>query len=279
MLGDGYPFEGPERLSFWSNHFALIHEGPLVLLVLNSSAAHTNIEDAKRGGIDETTLERLSRSLEEFDKVSGHDLLRVALCHHHPHQHSGIGLADTELMLYGDRLLSLLELHHFGLIIHGHKHHPSLESAAGGASPPIVFAAGSFSANISSDLSTDLATKARNLFHIIDLVRRNDSLCGTIQSWQFHFMGGWTPAHESAADFPPRSGFGFRGSQEQLARRILENIKEYGTSWDELASVVAEINYLTPRDFASIERLVKMQNVEIYRDKDGLPKAFAKTPR
>ena len=29
MLGDSYPFEGPEQSSFWSKHFALIHEPPL----------------------------------------------------------------------------------------------------------------------------------------------------------------------------------------------------------------------------------------------------------
>ncbi|MGH8546797.1 MAG: metallophosphoesterase family protein [Gammaproteobacteria bacterium] len=273
MLGDSYPFEGPAQQSFWSHHFALLHEDPLVLLVINSAASHTNIEDAKRGAIDESTLERLESELQEFDKSNSNpNDLRVALCHHHPHQHSGIGLPDSELMKYGDHLLAILEAHSFGLVVHGHKHHPSLEFAAGGANSPAVFAAGSFSATMSSDLSTT----SRNLFHILSINLFRGQLCGTINSWQFHFLRGWTPSHENAADFPARSGFGYRGSLEQLAARVCATLDTYPTGWDDLVSRIPEVQYLTPRDFVSVERALNVLGAEIYRNRDGLPMALAK---
>jgi predicted MPP superfamily phosphohydrolase len=274
QLGSEYPFPDPYQSAYWSKNYAIIPDPQMTLLVLNSVADHTNEADAKHGAVSLRTLEQMEEDLKTMQ--NDESSVRIAMCHHHPHQHSGVGLEDKDLMHFGDEFLKLLSKYGFGLLVHGHKHHPSLEFASGGSDAPAVFAAGSFSATISSDL----ATKTRNLFHLIDVADvalQNGRACGEIYSWQFNLMGGWKPSHESAADFPSRAGFGYRGNLIDLSTAIEALIRTNANStvWSELTKQFPFVRFLIPSDFRALEEKLRAKGIRIYRNKYGEPAELA----
>jgi hypothetical protein len=182
---------------------------------------------------------------------------QIALLHHHPIQHEDLGLGAEDLLENGSRLVDILDDHDFDLIIHGHKHHPKLSYAPGGATTVPVFAAGSFSATNSKGLTT----VTRNLFHLITLRKDSSSAgcLGRIQSWEWHLGEGWITPNFTSAHFPAVTGFGYRGSVDDLADKLTGWFRSTGSEtkhWSEAVSAFPEIEDLIPRDFRSLgERL------------------------
>lgn len=268
QLGEEYPFLCEDRRNqYWANSFALIDYNPLLVLVLNSVAAHRDKETAKRGGVTEVTLEQMKTSIVKFSETQDLDSrIRVAMCHHHPHQHSGVDLLDTELMELGDKFLTLLEQYKFSILIHGHKHHPSLEYAKGGYDSTAVFAAGSFS----KTTSRDPVNRPRNLFHIISFEENiGGHTRGTIQSWQFHLLSGWTPSAEALTQFPSLTGFGYRGLLSELATKVNSMITGAYISWQEFLQKIPEAKHLIPKDFHELRQELDKNGLEIFCNLEG----------
>jgi hypothetical protein len=146
-----------EELSdlFWSRGFFSIENDQWRVLAVNSVMSHNNEISEKRGLITTKQLGDISSYLEAMGPKS----VQIAVCHHHPLLHEDIGLGTDDVMENGGLLLQLLAERGFSLLIHGHKHHPKLTCV--NALP--VFAAGSFSAGMTSGL----ASRTRNLFHFI----------------------------------------------------------------------------------------------------------------
>ena len=166
-----YPFDKDQMNDrYWSRHFELIVRDKYRILVLNSSAFHgegrfdeTKQFEYEHGRVSDHTLKRIR---EQLDAQDDYPPVNILLCHHHPHPHSELSLGKDDLMTGGDELLGILNTGTYGrwLVIHGHKHHPKMEYAAGGSSAPIVFAAGS----LAKILYGELQTNSRNQFYILE---------------------------------------------------------------------------------------------------------------
>ena len=188
-----YPF-GQDDLNghYWMHHFAVYESDSYRVLVINSSAYHgANENELKNGRISPVTLTKVQQYLENVT----FKFVNLVLCHHHPQQHSELKLGDYDWMREGQQLLDLLGNGRFGrwTFVHGHKHHPKITYAAGGATSPIVLSAGSFAAV----LYPELGTEARNQFYLLtfnltDMDRFG--LVGSGQAWDWATSRGWVPA-------------------------------------------------------------------------------------
>jgi predicted phosphodiesterase len=236
QLTPRYPF-GKEALSdrYWSRHFVLIDLECARILVLNSSAFHgegkfdqSKKYEYEQGRVSDYTLSQIRTELE---KVPTPPPVNIFLCHHHPHRHSELRLGDDDLMMGGGALLEILGSGNFGnwIIIHGHKHHPKLEYAAGGSTAPIVFAAGSASAV----LYKELQTVSRNQFYILSFpYSEYDTygFVGTFQTWNWATGQGWFPASR-VEQLPAIGGFGWRGNILSLAKDVFRIVGLHQNLW------------------------------------------------
>jgi 3',5'-cyclic AMP phosphodiesterase CpdA len=263
-----YPTPDEEKNNaYFARDFVLIEESHYRLVLLNTSAHHgTTEQEDNHGRITRTTVDSLRGKLATATAKP----LSILLCHHHPHQHSELNLGSADVMLDGQLLLDLLSSDAASrwLIIHGHKHHPKITYAAGGASSPVVFAAGSLCA----ELFKELQTATKNQFHIVTSKSgelNEYGLVGTIESWYWSYGKGWEPS-QPGSGLPRQCGFGFRGDLQGLARQILSVIGNNTVVWSVLLGQVPELAFLLPQDFLMLKTLLDKNGVGI-QDQDGLP--------
>lgn len=262
-----YPFDD-ESLNdrYWSRNFVVIDRDEYRLVVLNSSAFHgqsgkpDSVEEFRHGRVSPATTRHLVRTLQG----EGTRPLNVLLCHHHPHQQSEHDLGASDTMRGGQDLLDALDELDLGqwLIIHGHKHHPKMLNARGAADPPIVFSAGSASARLFSQLSSNV----RNQFYILDLPVsefEQHGLVGTFDAWSWRHGIGWDRASMDE-QLPGSGGFGFRGPLGVLANRVRGHLTDVPSSWDDLKLHLPELSYLFPADLRKLKkRLIEMSGVTV----------------
>lgn len=274
-LTPAYPL-GNSRMNdrYWSRHFEVIARDHYRILVLNSSAFHGEgrYKELKRfeyeqGRVSEHTL----RTIETRLAAGPSPPINILLCHHHPHDHSELGLGEDDLMIGGRALLRVLDSGKYGrwLVIHGHKHHPKLENAQGSASPPIIFAAGSLAAYLPGRLQT----VCRNQFYLITFpYRQFDDLgfVGLFSAWDWHSGHGWKLAG-AGSDLPATGGFGWRGDFDQLAKKVADAVKRTGNRWAEVVANLPELDYLLPQDLRRLVQLLGSNHDLVVEPPDGVP--------
>lgn len=244
---------------FWSRGFCVITVVPWRILIINSVASHNNERSAERGLMDANQLAALEIVLSHAERTP----FQIALCHHHPILHEDIGLGTTDVMENGGLLVDILTRYDFSMLVHGHKHHPKL-SYAGATSQLPILAAGSLSAG----MGRGLATRTRNLFHMITLAREEGrpGICGTVQTWQFRHSRGWTPATWDSADFPHITGFGCHSSPDELAAGLAATFRELGkpmAMWNEVSDRVSEVRYVPPQVFEAVGTQLRTAGIEL----------------
>lgn len=266
------------RLSdhYWANHFALLRRPKFRLLILNSCAYHGGPEIEKdHGRVSKSTIATMKDALEAD---MGASVVNVLLCHHHPQQHQEFKLGDYDVMKNGQLLLDLLGNGEFGnwLIIHGHKHHPKLCYASGGAGSPVIFSAGS----LSVDIQHDLQGAARNQFYMIRIPLSSSArrLDGNIEAWDWANGVGWIPAGSSSG-LPSRSGFGCRDDPRSLADRIAALIGSQRLMlWDAVKDSIRDLHFVIPKDVSALRIILKRQHgIELVIRDDGIPYQIGKT--
>jgi hypothetical protein len=251
--------EGAEYDQFWAHGYCVFETKEARFLTVNSVRSHTNEESAERGLILPQQLASLDTALSKFSAKT----FNVAICHHHPILHEDINLGTKDVMQNGGELLTLLAKHNFDLVVHGHKHHPKL-TCLSTPGTVAVFAAGSFSAGMSGGL----ATRTRNVFHLISLRRasKSDSVFGTIKTWQFQIAKGWTPASVDAVDFPFVTGFGCVEGGAALAAKVLAQFRlknqDY-CQWSEIRRHLPELDYVPPTTFAQMAGVIADSGVNL----------------
>lgn len=270
-----YPFDDEGMNDrYWSRHFELIAHNEYRILVLNSSAFHgegqfdqTNQYEYEHGRVSEHTLRKIRERLDAHLTPP----VNILLCHHHPHPHSEIGLGRDDLMIGGDALLSLLNSGTYGrwLVIHGHKHHPKLENAAGGASAPIVFAAGS----LARFLYGELQANSRNQFYIIDFPYEHFAqfgFVGSFRAWDWRSGHGWRPA-SNGSELPANGGFGWRGDIGVLAGTVDRAVESASIPWTDIVSKLPELKYLLPLDLDQLVRRLQDNPALIVQPENDVP--------
>lgn len=257
---------------FWSRHFVLLERGYVRFLVINSSAYHGNsvasngTPEYQHGRLADRTLNAIEATLD------GQRKLNIALCHHHPIPHEDFRSGATDIMQGGAELIKLLASGSFGewLIVHGHKHMPKLSYAQATTSiPPVVFAAGSFSAKIHSEI----AAVARNQFYILDL-NLDDldmyGLVGKFNSWDWINGEGWKRAQPNSG-LPYEGGFGYRERPKIVAKSIFDLFgPELKLPWDNVLQKIPRLAFLSPNDLQlSMTELSNSHSVTVHMDAHG----------
>jgi hypothetical protein len=272
------PYPLPDEVSnnkYWARNFVIKDESNYRLVILNSSAYHGGQPgEINHGRVAESTLSVLQDDLSKLEPK----LINVFLCHHHPQQHMELNLGDYDVMKNGQLLLDLLGSGEFGrwLIIHGHKHHPKIAYAQGGATSPVVFSAGSLCAN----LYLELQTLARNQFYIVTLPYADLNrlgLVGRIEAWDWASGAGWAPAAGSSSGLPASCYFGYRTDPRLLANKVSDLVVHNKVDWSAVREALPEITYLLPQDLFVLKKELKsLHGLEVI-EVDGQPKQVGKS--
>jgi hypothetical protein len=258
---------------YWARAYVVTDSMGFRLALLNSSAYHGNTPTEKNHGrIDRKTLGDFEKDIRGRTPA----VINVLLCHHHPQVHSELDLGVDDVMKQGQLLLDFLGTADVGrwLVIHGHKHHPKISYAAGGASSPVVFAAGSLCAN----LFLTLQNRVRNQFYLITLSTEEISkagMVGRVQSWDWANGIGWSRAGDSSG-LPALFGFGCREDAMVLASKVSTFVKNGVKDWPAVQKRVPELEFLLPQDWNMLRSiLTKDHSIEIL-DVNGIPKQAGK---
>lgn len=255
-------------------HFALVTRDTYRLLVLNSSAFHgegrypeLGKHEYEQGRVSPHTLSAIKNAL----SADAAPFVNIALCHHHPHPHSELRLGESDLMIGGRELLELLDSGNHGrwIVVHGHKHHPKIEYAAGSASSPVVFAAGS----VGAFLYGELQTASRNQFYVIEFPHdQYDDLgfVGRFRSWDWLSGHGWKPAPKGS-QLPAIGGFGWRSDIGSLAKQVVRHVSKRGTKWDILKSKTPRLEFLLPKDLEQLVHHLRDKCSCTIEPDDGVP--------
>lgn len=268
-----------ERLSneFWSQHATIVQGNDWRLVILDSCVKHTNPSEKaelERGFLLERTLFFLRERLEKEPTVR----TNILLCHHHPQPHSELHLGEHDVMRRGQLLLDLLAQYGNWLVIHGHKHHPKISYAAGGASGPVVLAAGSFS----GAFGPEVETRTRNMFHMIEIDASNAAphgIAGRVRSWFWAAGLGWRPPDSREMGLPALTGFGCRVHPADLAQTISMKMgKSDKKSWQELCKHVPALRYQLPQDYELMKVALRRQHLIEVIESRGVPVEIGKRP-
>ena len=252
-LSPRFPFIGQKEYNqYFTQGFCRIELSPSVeVIAINSVVDHHSEQTAKAGAFGP---ERIAELLSAIKGASPGFPLRVALMHHHPMLHSSPILSDEDVLPSGDQLLSALAELGCSLVIHGHKHHPRLTYAHTAAGRIPVLAAGSFSA-----LLKELASRTRNVFHLVELSRSaSHGVHGFVRTWEWRQGEGWVPSSSQSSDFPHLTGFGATLTIDQISDRIQTLAEKVPSrwlfSWEDIRDSGAEIEHLTPGEFLQLAR-------------------------
>jgi predicted phosphodiesterase len=251
---------------YWGRAYAILDKEDYRLLVLNSSAYHGNTPVEKNHGrVDRQTLNEIEKDLKLRDRKE----VNIFLCHHHPQQHSELELGEDDYMRHGQLLLNLLGSGHFGdwIVIHGHKHHPKITYAAGGASAPVVFSAGS----LASKLFIPVQSVSRNQFYLISIEpERIETLgiAGTGRAWDWAHGTGWVPSGDDSG-LPANFGFGAKLKAGAVTSQILPLVQAAPLDWNHLLVQLPIVRYILPTDLKLLEEHLREHGITITRDRSG----------
>ncbi|WP_148311336.1 metallophosphoesterase family protein [Nonlabens marinus] len=241
-----------DRDTLWSKGCVFVESENFRILVINSAHFHYNKEHAVGGKVDSNLLDYVEEYLNEIND----DKIFIALSHHHPTNHSRLGLGEHDIIVNGTELLELLGKHSCDLFIHGHKHDAFLRyhnlTESNGRIP--ILSSGSFSAT-----SNTIYTGRRNHFHMIDIEKKNKVCYGRITTWTFMPKNGWKLMHDDGG-FDTYTGFGCNKNIQEIASDIISVVgKSVTYKWEDITTKLPEVNYLIPIEAEKLTNLLKSQ--------------------
>ncbi|MFJ4017217.1 metallophosphoesterase family protein [Microbacterium sp. NPDC090014] len=263
-----YPFADVAlNNQYWANNVVVQQHGTFRSVLLNSAAYHGYQDEWKHGRVSQRTRQHLTEAL----TVTPDPGINVLVTHHHLYAHGGVDLEDMSAMKESPALLNILDSGNYGswLIIHGHRHWPSLTRASGSQGAPVVFSAGSFSAV----LWDELQDKARNQFYILEIDDTNPGhrVVGTFRAWDWIIDEGFLPARERSG-LPHRGGFGGTLNGAELASRIAAVYAQHGEPYLPYSTILAELpdlKYSMPSDVKQcIDVLENSHNLSVLYDRE-----------
>ena len=270
-IGRDFPLsDKASRDKFWSEGYVFIEKEEYQILIINSCHFHQNVQSAKDGKIDLNQIEGIQNYLEN-NKT---DKIKLALCHHHPIQHSRLQLGNNDFISNGEDLVDILGEFKYDLIIHGHKHDPLLRNytTTRGFKIPI-FSSGSFSST-----SNLMYTGKRNNFHIIEVKKTGNSVAkGVIKTWTFLPQEGWKFINDPQG-FYPNTGFGNELPISTIVGEIITLVgARFKVEWSEILSNINEINYLNPIEMKTLSDSLSGKGYELKPVLELLPKYLFNT--
>jgi predicted phosphodiesterase len=253
---------------YWADGFALIEgmDHNILYLVINTVADHTDEQTASRGAFADFRIDLLEKQLEQYAANSDQQL-RIALMHHHPIQHSSLDYSSEDVLSNGDILMDLLSKNKFKLLIHGHRHQPRLRRYVCNRNQMLILASGSFSAMLYGIGST-----TRNLFHTVNITKKESTILGSINTWEFHHGLGWNRASEKSARIPFQVNFmdQFRSIDSVVFKDWMETNNYIKVESEVIYSSFPEFRYYLPEEINILKAdLEKNHGIKIVFDDCG----------
>jgi hypothetical protein len=272
LLTPGFPVadEGHSN-RFWAKHFTVFDSPDMRTVILNSSAYHGCNDEYKHGRIADSTLSMLRDTLKTTPKRD----VNLLLCHHHPLRHAEVPIEDYSEMKNGAGLLKLLGSGEFGswLLVHGHIHYPKIEYAPGGAASPVIFSAGSLSAQLYSSYGPKVRNQCYLLELPVDEIRSFGLVVGRFKAWDWTPGIGWIPARVNSG-LPHYGGFGCRESAVRMAKKVRAAFsgKPNRLDWNHLEAQIDDLSFVLPQDIANLRTELKSQHqISVLVDEYGRP--------
>jgi len=201
-------------------HFVL-WDHPKAFVIAINSAAYDGPEVKNHAGIfKQSSVDALKQML-QLELPANDERLRLCLIHHHPIQYSepSPDAQDVSILTNAENLLNTLTEFKFDLLLHGHKHHPRLNTHSGNnVQPYVTMGGGSFSATLYPVYYGSLA----NLFHVININGRNKNtrgIEGSVQTWMFNPKNKWQPSHVKMG-MPHTEVFGAHFSPSEIEAKV-----------------------------------------------------------
>lgn len=271
------------RWIYWGRGYEFIEEQNTLFLIINSSHYHwtTRAVEYERGRIGDVALDALRGEIgARVDKNRNRAF--IALLHHHPipHQDLDINLGKIE-MTNGSRLMQVLsDTDVSWVVVHGHKHHARLITAQGGYARPVVFAAGSFGAQ----LDGALATQTRTQFYIADINIEDQSITpkavGTLSAWSWSGTE-WSKSTKHVHGLPDGCGFHIPElNMQELVTKLDNSLTTAGHSyinWSEAIRFVPELKCLMPEQIRRLRKIFESAGLKTtWQSDQWLPTEVAK---
>jgi calcineurin-like phosphoesterase family protein len=260
---------------YFSEHFSIVSGYVWRVVSLNSSAHHGRGErEYDFGRVTRQTRDRLTRDLEEALHEQLPPPINVLLCHHHPIEYTDVDEEDPSSIRGGALLVKELGSGRYGrwVFVHGHKHLPHIAYGPGGSAAPLIFSAGTVSAN----LHHAQQPHARNQFYMLtfDLEaagRLHLPLVGTFDSWYWVGGRGWLPT-DPGSGLPAHGGFGSRPDGHRLAHQILKWMASNDKPTADRGEVLdefPELAYMIPADLELTVNSLEVLGATVRADNDG----------
>lgn len=255
---------------FWNRGFYhQLIEGKAGFIVLNTVIKHTDARSAERGTFDDNCIDGMRQYLHSIYALNvGAPPIRVAVMHHHPIIHSTAHFGSSDTLEFGDQLLNVLAEFGFHFVIHGHRHEPRITRHMSAGIEQLIFAAGSFSAQLQN-----LSSITRNLFHHIELNRGagTNGIVGVVRSWEFNFGMGWLEATMRSASIPHEAVLTSPQPDVELSGLMMQCNQAPGgvLRLDEIQKQCPQILRLLPCELTQRILALKTHGYKVAQDESG----------
>lgn len=219
-----YQIPGPAPFS------GIFENESFIMFVLNTGWYCTDEQTFSHGKLDQNQLVWFEEKAREY-KAS--PKWKIVLMHHHPFSYSfHIPYFDISMLEEGSQLIEIAGDNKIDLILHGHRHHPRVETSqnANWAKPITCICAGSFAVNASHRSGGEIP----NTMHIIELTDEIGVL--NLLNYQYSQAEGWIPIINNSPITPldHKMKLGKIFTEEQINDAIQKLPSNQALSWEKL---------------------------------------------
>lgn len=250
---------------FYSEPYFVIWQLEFANIIgINTSVFDHHNKKPHHGVLRLSDIKILDKKLEELNiKDSGK--LNLVMLHHHPVQQPDIPFteADHSILQNSSSFMDVCYKNKINLIIHGHKHIPTLSNKMDDYFHPItVLCSGSFSARLDDRYFQGVP----NMIHLVEIDDKcpiNKTVKGSVKSWEHNTGHGWQ-RDKSRNGIGYKEYFGNTMPPLMIKEKIKEQIEllfstQTHITWSDLSKNYSEILY-TPR------KLLNQILIELQRD-------------
>ncbi|MGN1137133.1 MAG: metallophosphoesterase family protein [Oscillospiraceae bacterium] len=217
----------------------VIQNERFIVFILNSSWLCSSDQEYPHGKLDSKQLNWLKNQLIEFEMDTR---IKIILMHHHPILYSyPTPSPDVSMIEEGSELMNLAGRYGINLILHGHRHHPTVKTMQerGWKNPITIICAGSLSVNARHRNYGEIP----NTLHIIDLDKGPDEF--VLYNYEYSTAQGWHPLSNDSPS-TPMDGEMWLGkifSPDEVKETLLNLFKDgkFPIKWDELPNELKHI--------------------------------------
>ena len=191
-LGKNYDAYGPAPFS------GVVEKDDFVLFVLNTGRFCTRDQQFSHGKLERDQMEWFEEISREY---KSDDRIKILLMHHHPINYPypmpGIDISTIE---EGAELMKIASQNGINIIIHGHRHHPRVETIQieSGTEPIVMICAGSLSVNAEHRNKGDMLIP--NTVHFLDIDKGKSYYI--VHNYKFTDVAGWEKIDKYCRETP-----------------------------------------------------------------------------